>query len=179
MKTIPTSIKTLRLERRLTLKELSNKTDLSVSFLSQVERGESSPAITSLNRIAEALDVNITYFFTPLMTEDYKISYKDSVPLSVEYSEQTMYRMSSDFENRALENYLIEIPSGSSNETVRHVGEEMYYLIEGNLTVYVNNKKYELEKNDVIHFPSNIPHHYENNGDKVAKILCVITPTLF
>lgn len=179
METIPVSIKALRHERKLTLKELSTKTDLSVSFLSQVERGDSSPAITSLNKIAEALDVDITYFFTPQKTEDFKISFKTSEPLKVEHSEQIMYRMSSDFENRALENYLIEIPVGTRNEEVRHVGEEMYYLIEGKLTVYVNNKRYELERNDVLHFPSNIPHHYENNGDTVAKILCVITPTLF
>lgn len=179
METIPVSIKNLRHERRLTLKALSEKTDLSVSFLSQVERGESSPAITSLNKIAEALDVDISYFFTPLKTEDFKIPFKTSEPLRVEHSAQTMYRMSSDFENRALENYLIEIPAGTGNETVRHVGEEMYYLIEGELTVYVNNKRYDLEKNDVIHFPSNIPHHYENNSNDLAKILCVITPTLF
>ena len=68
MESIPISIKTLRLERKLTLKEMSERTDLSVSFLSQVERGESSPAITSLNKIANALEVDITYFFNPPKT---------------------------------------------------------------------------------------------------------------
>lgn len=179
MESIPISIKTLRLERKLTLKEMSERTDLSVSFLSQVERGESSPAITSLNKIANALEVDITYFFNPPKTEDYKIAFKDSEPLKVQHSDQTMYRMSSDFENRALENYLIEIPAGASNETTRHVGEEMYYIIEGELTVYVNNRRYDLDVNDVLHFPSSIPHHYINNSDSLTKILCVVTPTLF
>lgn len=179
MKSISISIKALRLEKNLTLKEMSERTDLSVSFLSQVERGESSPAITSLNKIASALGVDITYFFKPTKTEDFKIAFKDSEPLNAEYSQQTMYRMSSEFENRTLENYLIEIPAGTGNETVRHVGEEMYYLIEGELTVYVNEKRYDLVKNDVIHFPSNYPHYYKNNGDTLTKILCVVTPTLF
>lgn len=179
MESIPVSIKALRLEKRLTLKELSNKTDLSVSFLSQIERGESSPAITSLNKIAEALDVDITHFFNPPKSEDFMISFETVEPFKVEHSSQTMYRMSSDFENRTLENYIIEIPSGARNEKMRHVGEELYYLIEGKLTVYVNGKIYELNQNDVIHFPSNISHYYENNSDNIAKILCVVTPTLF
>lgn len=179
MESISISIKALRLEKKLTLKEMSERTGLSVSFLSQVERGESSLAITSLNKIAIALGVDITYFFSPTKTEDFKIAFKDSEPLNVEHSKQTMYRMSSEFENRALENYLIEIPAGTGNETVRHVGEEMYYVIEGSLTVYVNDKRYNLEKNDVIHFPSNYPHYYKNTSDALVKILCVVTPTLF
>lgn len=179
MESIPESIKALRLERKLTLKELSRKTDLSVSFLSQVERGESSPAITSLNKIAEALDVHITHFFEPGRSKDFKMTLKNTEGFKVEHSPQMIYRMSSDFENRTLENYIIEIPPGIRNEKMRHVGEEMYYVITGKLTVYVNEKQYELCTSDVIHFPSTIPHFYENKSEETTKILCVVTPTLF
>lgn len=179
METLPESIKSLRLEKKLTLKELGLKTDLSVSFLSQIERGESSPAITSLNRIAEALDVHITHFFTPTIVEDYKISFQQVEPYRMEHSSQLFYRMSSNFENRELENYIIEIPAGERNEKMKHSGEEMYYIIEGEITVCVNNEAYALQTHDVIHFPSHISHYYENHTKKTSKILCVVTQKLF
>jgi len=60
---IADKIRDLRKEKGLTLKDLSTKTGLSVSFLSQVENGASSLAITSLKKIAEAFDVTMNYFF--------------------------------------------------------------------------------------------------------------------
>ena len=62
MDEISEKIRTLRRENNLTLKELSEKTGLSISFLSQVENGTSSLAITSLKKIADALNVPINTF---------------------------------------------------------------------------------------------------------------------
>ena len=61
---IGVKIKQLRNMKKLTLKELSAKTDLSIGFLSQVERGVTSLAIASLENIAAALDVDLSYFFS-------------------------------------------------------------------------------------------------------------------
>ncbi len=60
---IAEKIRNLRKEKNLTLKDLGEKTGLSISFLSQVENSSSSLAITSLKKIADALNVPITYFF--------------------------------------------------------------------------------------------------------------------
>lgn len=60
---IAEKIRNLRKEKNLTLKDLGEKTGLSISFLSQVENNSSSLAITSLKKIADALNVPITYFF--------------------------------------------------------------------------------------------------------------------
>jgi DNA-binding response OmpR family regulator len=57
------TIRNLRKERDLTLKQLARRTSLSVSLLSQIERAESSASIGSLYRIASALDVGIATFF--------------------------------------------------------------------------------------------------------------------
>jgi DNA-binding NtrC family response regulator len=57
------TIRTLRKEKELTLKQLSRRTSLSVSLLSQIERAESSASIGSLYRIAGALDVELARFF--------------------------------------------------------------------------------------------------------------------
>ena len=62
-KTIGETIRRLRKERTLTLKQMSRRTGLSVSLLSQIERAESSASISSLHKIANALDTRITTLF--------------------------------------------------------------------------------------------------------------------
>ncbi len=59
---ISQKIKTLRKQQDLTLKDLGQKSGLSVSFLSQVENGSTSLAIVSLKKIADALNIPIAYF---------------------------------------------------------------------------------------------------------------------
>ena len=54
-------IKQLRKEKKLTLKELSHKADISISFLSDIENGRSNPSLERLKDIAEALDTTISY----------------------------------------------------------------------------------------------------------------------
>ncbi len=61
--TIGRSIRELRKSKGLTLKQMSRRTHLSVSLLSQIERAESSASVSSLFKVAAALDVRITEFF--------------------------------------------------------------------------------------------------------------------
>lgn len=63
LETIGASIRGLRKERELTLKQMSKRTGLSVSLLSQIERAESSASVSSLFKLARALDCRLTDFF--------------------------------------------------------------------------------------------------------------------
>jgi ribosome-binding protein aMBF1 (putative translation factor) len=62
-RTIGACIRELRKTRGLTLKQMSRRTSLSVSLLSQIERAESSASVSSLFKVASALDVSITELF--------------------------------------------------------------------------------------------------------------------
>jgi DNA-binding response OmpR family regulator len=62
-KIIGDTIRTLRKEKELTLKQMSRRTGLSISLLSQIERAESSPSISSLYKISVALDSRIQDLF--------------------------------------------------------------------------------------------------------------------
>ena len=61
--TIGQNIRSLRKERDLTLKQVARRTGLSVSLLSQIERAESSASVSSLYKLARALDTNLTTLF--------------------------------------------------------------------------------------------------------------------
>lgn len=179
MKEVSEQIKVLRLKQGKTLKKLSEDTGLSVSFLSQVERGESSIAITSLNKIAGALNVHIKTFFEPEHAQDFKIVPSEIDPFKLEKSEQEFLRVSSEFENRRLDSYMVRVPPNSHSEPSSHDGEEMYYVIDGTATFYVNEEKYLLTKGEMIHFPSTYRHYYKNESKDDLRILCVLTPKLF
>lgn len=179
MKEVSEQIKALRLKQGKTLKNLSKDTGLSVSFLSQVERGESSIAITSLNKIAGALNVHIKTFFEPEHAHDFKINPSKIEPFRLEKSEQEFLRVSSEFVNRRLDSYMIKVPPNNHSEPSSHEGEEMYYVMEGEITFFVNEKKYLLTENEMIHFPSIFKHYYKNETNKNVKILCILTPKLF
>ena len=63
MITIGEKLKALRESQRLSLRDLGEKVDLSASFLSQLELGQVSPSIASIENIANVLNVHITHFF--------------------------------------------------------------------------------------------------------------------
>ncbi|UXV35169.1 XRE family transcriptional regulator [Staphylococcus sp. IVB6181] len=172
-------IKLIRNQQQQTLKQLSTLTGLSTSFLSQVERGESSIAITSLDKIAKALDVNITSFFSPAENNDFHVQPQKMKPLNINHSNLTIKRVSSEFENRNLETFIITLLPGDRSENSMHGGEEFYYMISGELTFYVNSRKYTVKEGEVLHYPSRFKHYCSNESESPATVLSVVTPKLF
>lgn len=73
-------IKQLRKEKNLTLRELAEKADISISFLSDIENGRSNPSLERLKAIAEALDTTVSYLLgerpEPFIPDDYTKKHK-------------------------------------------------------------------------------------------------------
>ncbi|WP_027092105.1 helix-turn-helix domain-containing protein [Cohnella thermotolerans] len=173
-------IRSLRTQRNLTLKDLSEKTGLSISFLSQVERGESSLAITSLQKIAEALGVPISKFFESPHNNNFLVKADERKTFTIETSSNSYARLGSEFPGRLLEPILVTLnPGDDQNGTYSHPGEEFYYLLSGTMTMVVDGQEYELKEGDSIHFPSHLPHHWYNPSDKPARMISVLTPAIF
>ncbi|MBM7714863.1 transcriptional regulator with XRE-family HTH domain [Bacillus thermophilus] len=180
MEDIFIKIQKLRKERRLTLKELSTATGLSISFLSQVERGTTSLAITSLKKIADALEVPMVYFFEEERDVNYAVYKKDQHPFRIGSSDSTLIRLSSQFPERKIDAFIITLdPKHKDPELVQHPGEEFYYVLEGEVLIYIHDKTYLLKKGDAIHFPSTIPHKWENPLDSETTLISSVTPAVF
>ena len=177
---IADKIKDLRKEKGLTLKDLSTKTGLSVSFLSQVENGASSLAITSLKKIAEAFDVAINYFFDVPQVHNFLVKSEEEEVFKMEGSDSEFIRLSGDFPNRKLESLITIIPpehKHGSNFT--HPGEEFVYVLEGALIVEIDGTEYLVKAGDSIHYPSTLSHQWTNPLKQETKILSVLTPLIF
>lgn len=173
-------IRNLRKEMDLTLKDLSLKTGLSVSFLSQVENGYSSLAITSLKKIAEALNVSMNYFFKPPEIHNFLVKAQEEKVFKIEGSNSEFIRISGEFTGRKIESLIIIIPPeqmhGSKSS---HPGEEFVYVLEGALIVNLAGIDYLVKAGDSIQYPSTTDHSWINPLNQKTKLLSIVTPLIF
>jgi len=181
MEEIAKRFKELRIQQNLTLKDLSEKTGLSISFLSQVERGTSSLAITSLKKIADAFNVPINYFFESWVNPNFYVKGDKMETFRLEGRSAEYGRLAGEFSGRALEPFMVIMDPGQSlGQTFSHPGEEFCYVLEGAVLVTLEDKEYLVQAGDSIHFPSTMPHQLKNaSNEKICKILSVLTPVIF
>ena len=183
-KEIGQRIKDLRQSQGLTLKELSDRTKLSISFLSMVERGLTSIAIISLQSIAEALGENVSSFFSQEPSQSFnKHAFCRSFEPRIRHmNDKYIYTsLANDMPQRAIDPMMITLLPGQKREEVYtfcHDGEEFTYVLEGILTFFLDDKEYQLYPGDSYHGPCNVPHHFVNFTNNLVKVLFVITPPL-
>ncbi|MBB2480718.1 helix-turn-helix transcriptional regulator [Bacillus sp. APMAM] len=177
---IHTKIRELRQQQGLTLKELSENTNLSVGFLSQVERGTSSLAITSLKKIADSLGVEMSYFFQQESSSNYTVTLENQKSFEVEGNATKYVKLSGSFPGRNLESMLVTLrPFQKDTQLYSHPGEEFHYVVKGQLIIRVDNQEYILNPGESIHFPSEKEHQWENPLNEETVLLSVLTPVLF
>ncbi|MFM1655673.1 helix-turn-helix domain-containing protein [Brevibacillus sp. B_LB10_24] len=180
MEEIHKKIKDLRIQNGLTLKDLSERTNLSVSFLSQIERGASSVAITSLKKIADSFGVSMSSFFEEQAQSNYHVKTEQQKAFRVENSATSFVRLGGDFPKRSLEPLIVTLaPNQRREQTFSHPGEEFYYVLSGAVLFEVDGAEYFVRQGDSIHFPSHLPHEYENPLSEESTLLCVLTPVIF
>lgn len=180
MESLYERIRLLRAQQNMTLKELSERTGLSISFLSQVERGNSSLAITSLQKIAEVLNVPMSSFFEEPVHNTYLTPEAERKQFKIERSNAIYTRLAGDFVGRALEPLYITLePRLTQDIAFNHQGEEFYYVLQGKVVMTIGEQEYELQAGDAIHFPSIVDHTWYNPTDEPVHMISVLTPVIF
>lgn len=173
-------IKEQRQKKEMTLKNLSDATGLSTGFISQLERGLTTIAVDSLEKLSEALDVNLSYFFnTSNRKESSVLKRHEQQVLSVEEDRFIYYQLSPDYTDKQLFPRLIEILPTKEQERISafsHAGEEFILVLEGILTLVIDDEERELYPGDTAHFSSQKAHNWYNATSRVVKILAVSIP---
>jgi len=173
-------IRAKRTEKNMSLKELAEKTGLTASFLSQVERGFAEPSITSLRQIAKALDVPIFYFLIDEQRPNPVVRKNERKILKLPKSHLSYELLSPDL-NRKMEIMIgrLDVGASSVDGFSTHPGEECIYVIQGSMKVVVGEEEYVLEEGDSIYYFAEMPHRLENCGDVELVFLSAITPPRF
>jgi len=177
-------IRDLRKAKRMTIKELSLATSLSVGHLSEIERGIASPSIKALHDIARALEVTIGWFLHNSDRAD---------PTEREYVVRADNRRTLKFASGItdellspnlrgqLELLMSRFPPNSAGEesAYAHQGEEAGVILQGTLELWVGEKFFVLREGDSFSFPSTMPHRYRNPGETETVVIWVITPPTY
>lgn len=180
MENIYERIRSLRVNMNMTLKELSEKTGLSISFLSQVERGNSSLAITSLQKIADVFNVSMSSFFESTVSNSFFTPAKGRKSFQIERSNSTFARLGGNFSGKVLEPiYITLAPQQAQDVVFNHPGEEFYYILKGKVLMTIGDNEYEMNEGDTIHFPSLLDHTWHNPTDEPVHMIAVLTPIIF
>jgi transcriptional regulator with XRE-family HTH domain len=168
-------IRELRAKRQLTLQALAEMTGLSASLLSLVERGKTSPSIGTLVSVAHALGIHMNdlvpgesrTWVTPVTRRDEQTRY--STP------EGVARRVLKDDRVRGVEIAINEyVPGGrSASSSLHHGGYEYGFVIEGTLTVYLDEDRHVLEPGDAIGYDSTRPHRISNESKRAVRALWV------
>ncbi|OEH84270.1 MerR family transcriptional regulator [Desulfuribacillus stibiiarsenatis] len=173
-------IRTKRKELNMSIKEVADKTGLTSGFISQVERDLADPSITSLRRIAEALEVPIFYFLMETKEQNPVVRKHERKKLNFPSSHLTYELLTPDL-NRQMEMFMARLEPGAvtCEEPLSHPGEEGIVVMQGKMKITIGNDEYVLDEGDSIYYLSSIPHKIESTGTEDLLFISSVTPPAF
>jgi transcriptional regulator with XRE-family HTH domain len=170
-------VRRLREQRGLSLRALASATDFSPSFISQLENGQVSPSIGSMERIAATLGVTLGEFFAALGSSEGGIVVRaaDRVELPSAWSSATLEALSPMSRGRLVEPLLITLQPGgrSGKHPTAQPREEFAFVLEGQVELTLGPDAMTLSCGDSVTILRGELRRWMNNGTAPARILVV------
>jgi len=173
-------IRKRRTELKLSLRDLAQQTNLTASFLSQLERGITNSSLKSLQRIADALKVPLLYFLSDKSNTSPVVRAGQRSKLELDDNTISYELLSPNLAGKLEAMMRVLKPGGEviarplSVET-----EQLIFLLEGVLTVVLKEHQYTLNAGDSIYFNGDDLVKLSCSGSSVARWIAVITPPVF
>ncbi len=173
-------LKNLRTQLGMSQIELAKHVGVTPSTISQVENNQIYPSLPALMKMSEILSVDISYFFKGKTGTEMAVIFteSDAVPTplpGLPKSDVQAKRLMSLASESQVEPYFIEIqPNTSLSEHFFvHKGEEMGYLVSGELSLVIEQREEIVRQGDVICLTKDIPSKWENKGKVMARLLWI------
>ena len=171
---IATNLKRLRAERGLSLGKLSELSGVSKVMLSQIEKGESSPTINTLWKIASGLQVS----YTKLIDEQIEVPsvIRKDESARVDHEGYRVYHYSTANPARDFEFFNGELDPHAEFTSEGHgVNTHEYVLVtKGEMILLYGGEEYILQEGDFVHFDCTQPHTYKNRGDSMMEFTNIV-----
>lgn len=177
-------IRNARRGRDMVLQELADKADLSISFLSQVERNLLTPSVSALKRIADVLDIPAGSLMFGAESRKGGVGIglvrRGNRKRVVFPDSQIEYEMLTPDLRRRMSALWLKAPAhAESGPVFAHDGEDAVIVLKGRLQIEIGGVWYALGKGDSLYFSSELPHRWRNDSDTVAEVIWVSTPPSF
>lgn len=166
----------LRSERGLSLRTFATKAGFSPSFVSQVEHGQASPSIASLERLARALGLGLIDFFGQVGAEPALVMRgSERRQFTSEWSHATLEPLIPPDALRNLEGVLITLEPGgrSGKDGSAQPREQLALVLEGEVFLTIGQALHDLRAGDAAAIPSNCPHAWENRSASKVRFAIV------
>ncbi|MDQ0322497.1 transcriptional regulator with XRE-family HTH domain [Pararhizobium capsulatum DSM 1112] len=171
-----------RKQQKLTMQEVADQAGFSVGFISQIERGITVPSLVSLIAVCRALDLDVGSVFEKTRSAE-PVTRRDARTIfglgAMTGQDVTYERLSAAFPGNILRSTLIHEPPGYRSEPMTHEGEEIFYIIDGALSLELDGERVILEAGDTAHFPSTRVHATWNHTGSTTTVFHTCTMDVF
>lgn len=169
----------MRNERGISIRSLADQSGLNANTLSLIENGRTSPSVSTLLQIANALEVPITAFFETNNPRR-NISYQkaDQRPQAA-FAHGTMEDLGAGLTNWQGQPFLVtlEPKAHSGLSPIVHTGHEFVFCLEGQLLYKIEDHIFQLDPGDSLLFEAHLPHCWQNAGETPVRSLLILCPS--
>lgn len=170
-------LREVRMGKGLSIRSLAEQSRLNVNTLSLIENGHTSPSVSTLQVLAQTLQIPITTFFET-NSENKVIHQRAGQRLQARFAHGRMENLGAGSTRFGAEPLIITLnPNADSGKTpIVHTGSEFVYCLEGNITYHVDKEAYALRPGDSLLFEAHLPHRWRNEDEGPSRMLLVLCP---
>ncbi|MFN2148732.1 MAG: helix-turn-helix domain-containing protein [Anaerolineales bacterium] len=170
-------LRQLREDRGHSIRELARLSGLSANALSLIERGKSSPSVSTLYKVSDALDVPITALFQ-LTGEHAEVVYvRAGERTRVPFTRGLWEGLGGEQFSGRVEPFSLTLENGATSgpEMIEHTGHEFVFCLRGQLEYQVQNQIFTLGAGDSLLFAAHLKHRWRNPGPLVTSAVFVLS----
>lgn len=170
-------LKAIREERELSIRALGRLSGLSANALSVIERGLSSPSVSTLYKIANALEIPVTSFFEDAPPKNDVVFTKAGERNRIPFHRGLWEGLGGERYEGLIEPFMVTLEAGTSSGRfpMTHTGHEFVLCLRGELIYQVENQSYHLESGDALLFNASLEHEWHNPGNTVTNVVILIS----
>lgn len=173
--TLGARLKDIRESKSYTLKQTAELSGLSIGFISQVERGQTDPSLSSLKKLAMALNIKLKDLFDLDPASHLMVRKGEGSILQIEPGVRCELLASSP--SKMMESFIKYIVPGAQSGVIgAHAGEEFLLLLAGSLRLTLESGDYLLHTGDSMCFQANQEHSWQNTGAEECRVLWTMSP---
>jgi DNA-binding transcriptional MerR regulator/quercetin dioxygenase-like cupin family protein len=175
----PRQLRALRRERGFSLAEASQRSGLSTSLISGIERAAIGGSVSALQRLTAAYGVTLLELFAVSERLGRLVRPKERAVLQLAGSDVRIEQLAVGAAQLEPQLFVLK-PGATSDGAYAHEGEEFLFLLAGTLTVWLGDSEhYQLREGDALSFPSTLQHRWRNEASAEARLLWINTPPTF
>lgn len=169
-------LRMLRDERGVSMRALARQSGLSANALSMIERGLTSPSISTLYKLANALEIPITAFFRQEPPRNKIVFCKASERVRVPFLRGLWEGLGGEAFSGRMEPFMLTLESGGSSgpHGMVHTGHEFVFCLRGSLEYQVDDQHFVLQAGDSLIFAARLLHRWRNAGNTVTNAIIVL-----